>query len=248
MPLARSIAVRYQRSSEPLDDLIQVAAVGLIKAIDRYDPARGVAFSSYAVPTIAGDLKRYFRDHSWAVRPPRGLQELSVRADAVAGELTRQLGRAPTTAELSKAARIDEKLLLEAIEASGARAALSLQARVGGHGDGDFTLEDWIGHDDGGIESAETHALLEVLLTSLTEREREILRLRFDEDMTQAQIGAIVGIGQMGVSRIIRRALQRLRDAADRPPQAVGALHAPRSSKTRSTGHASTGLVGGVRP
>ncbi len=216
MPLARSIAVRYQRSSEPLDDLIQVAAVGLIKAIDRYDPARGVAFSSYAVPTIAGDLKRYFRDHSWAVRPPRGLQELSVRADAVTGELTRQLGRAPTTAELSKAARIDEELLLEAIEASGARAALSLQARVGGHGPGDFTLEDWIGHDDGGIESAEAHAILDGLLANLTERERLVLRLRFDEDMTQAQISAIVGVSKIGVARIIRRALQRLRDAADR--------------------------------
>lgn len=214
MALARSIAARYRHSSEPLDDLMQVASVGLIKAIDRYDPSRGVAFSTYAVPSIAGALKRHFRDHSWAVRPPRGLQELSARIDGVSCELTSKLGRAPTTAELSAATDIDEEQLLEAIQASRARAGLSLQARSGG--EGDCALEDWIGHDDGGIQSAETHATLDALLPRLTERERLVVGLRFDQDKTQAQIGAALGVSQMQVSRIIGRALQRLRDAADR--------------------------------
>lgn len=226
MPLARSIAVRYRHSSEPLDDLRQVAAVGLIKAIDRYDPSRGLAFSSYAVPTIVGELKHYLRDYSWAVRPPRGLRELSTRVDGIAGEMTRQLGRAPTTAELSNAAEIDEEKLLEAIQASRARGALSLQAPVAGEGDG--TLQDSIGHDDGGIESAETHAVLDALLASLTARERLVLRLRIDEDMKQAEIGAIVGVSQMQVSRIIAQALQRLRDAADRQRQPVASVQPSR--------------------
>lgn len=220
MPLARSIAVRYRRSSEPLDDLMQVAAIGLIKAIDRYDPSRGLAFSSYAVPTIVGELKHYLRDHSWTVRPPRGLRELSARVDGVARELTRRLGRVPTTAELSSAASIDEATLLDTIQASWARTALSLQMPVGA--DGDATLQDWIGHDDGGIEAAETHVALDMLLTTLTARERLVLRLRIDEDMMQAEIGAIVGVSQVQISRIINLALQRLRAEADREPQPVG--------------------------
>lgn len=220
MPLARSIAMRYRRSSVPLDDLSQVAAVGLIKAIKRYDPSHGSSFSAYAVPTIAGELKRYFRDHSWAVRPPRDLQELTVRADRVTITLTQQLGRAPTTAELSTAVDIDEELLLDALQAGSSRAALSLQAPAGG--DGDFTLEDRVGHDDGGIRSAETHAVLDALLPSLTPRQRDILRMRFHEDMTQEQIARVLGISQMGVSRGIRQALQILRSAAHHEPQAAG--------------------------
>jgi RNA polymerase sigma-B factor len=212
MGLARSLALRYRRGSEPLDDLVQVAAVGLIKAIDRYDPSRGVAFSSFAVPTIAGELKRYFRDYSWAVRPPRDLQELTLRIDRVASELTGQLDRAPTTAELSQASGVGEEMLMEAIQARSARGALSLQAPCGDDGS---TVEERIGTDDGGIASAETHAVLDGLLTNLSTREREILRLRFDEDMTQAEIGDVVGVSQMQVSRIIRQALQRLRDASD---------------------------------
>jgi RNA polymerase sigma-B factor len=221
MPLASSIAVRYRHSSEPLEDLRQVAAVGLIKAIDRYDPSRGLAFSSYAVPTIVGELKHYLRDHSWAVRPPRALRELSARVDGLSCELTRKLGRAPTTAELSSAAGIDEEKLLEAIQASSARGALSLQAPASA--DGTSTVQDRIGHDDGGIQSAETHAVLEALFTSLSARERLVLRLRINEDMKQAEIGAIVGVSQVQVSRIIRHALQRLRDVADRqrPPLAA---------------------------
>ena len=195
---------------------MQVAAVGLIHAIDRYDPTRGVAFSTYAVPTIAGELKHYFRDHSWAVRPPRGLRELAQRVDRLTDDLTRQLRRAPTTTELSAAAGCDEKTLLDAIQAGGARHASSLHATAGS--DTTSTLEDSIGHDDGGIESAETHAVLGALFTIITVRERLILRLRIDADLRQRDIGAIIGVSQMQVSRITRRALERLRDAADAEP------------------------------
>jgi RNA polymerase sigma-B factor len=219
MPLARSMAMRYRRSSEPIDDLLQVAAVGLIKAIDRYEPTRG-AFSSYALPTIAGELKRHFRDYSWAVRPPRELQELTQRVDRVGSELTRQLGRSPTTAELSSAAGIDEEKLLDAMQASSARGAVSLQSPYGEDG----TVEERIGDDDGGIGSVETNVVLDGLLPSLTPRQREILRLRFEEDMTQAEIAARIGVGQMQISRILRQSLQRLREAAD----AQAPSHAPR--------------------
>ena len=224
MPLARSIAMRYRHSSEPLDDLGQVAAVGLIKAIDRYDQSRGLAFTSYAVPTIAGELKHYLRDYAWIVRPPRALRELSARVDGIAGDLTRQLGRAPTTAELSTVAGVDEEKLRGAIQASSACGVLSLQAMTAAGGDA--TLQDSIGHDDGGIGCAETHALLDALFRSLTARERLILRLGIDEDMRQADIGAIVGVSQIQVSRIMRQALQRLRDVVDRQRQPVVARHA----------------------
>lgn len=225
MPLAHKLARRYCRASEPLDDLSQVAAVGLIKAVERFDPARGVAFSSYAVPTITGELKRYFRDYSWAVRPPRDLQELTLRVDLIAAELSRKLDRAPTTAELSEAAEISEEQLLEAIQARSARGALSLQAPTG-DGEDSSTLEDWIGQDDGGLASAEAHADLDALLLSLTTREREILRMRFEEDMTQAEIGEVVGVSQMQISRLIRQALQHVRDASDRQQLPVGAAQA----------------------
>jgi RNA polymerase sigma-B factor len=223
MPLARKLARRYSRGYESLDDLTQVAAVGLIKAVDRFDPARGIAFSSYAVPTITGELKRYFRDYSWAVRPPRDLQELTLRVDQIATDLTRKLERSPTTAELSAAAGVNEETLLDVIQARSARGAISLQAPAGGDSDGG-TLEDWIGHDDGGIEAAETHAVLDTLLTSLSTRERAILRMRFHEDMTQAEIGTIIGVSQMQISRIIRQALQRLRTVSDHQQEAIALL------------------------
>ncbi|MDQ3678601.1 MAG: SigB/SigF/SigG family RNA polymerase sigma factor [Actinomycetota bacterium] len=220
MPLARKLARRYCRGAEPLDDLTQVAAIGLLKAVERFDPSRGIAFTSYAVPTITGELKRYFRDHSWAVRPPRDLQELTLRVDQIATELTRKLERSPTTAELSEAAGLTDEQLLEVIQARSARSAVSLQASAGADGESG-TLEAWIGHDDGGIESAETHAVLDALLTSLTARERAIVRMRFDKDMTQVEIGAIVGVSQMQISRIIRQSLDRLRHVADHQQQAM---------------------------
>lgn len=221
MPLAHKLARRYSRGGESLDDLTQVAAVGLIKAVERFDPSRGIAFSSYAVPTVTGELKRYFRDYSWAVRPPRDLQELTLRVEHVSSDLTRRLDRSPTTVELSQAAGITEEELLEAFQARSARGAISLQAPTRG-GDGESApLEEWLGEDDGGLESAETQAVLDALLMSVPTREREILRMRFDEDLTQAEIGEVIGVSQMQISRLIRQALQRLRNAAERQEQPV---------------------------
>jgi len=220
MPLARKLARRYSRGYESLDDLTQVASVGLIKAVERFDPSRGIAFSSYAVPTIAGELKRYFRDYSWAVRPPRDLQELTLRVDNVAADLTRTLERSPTTAELCEETGLSEEQLLEVIQARSARGAISLQAPTGSDGESG-TLEDWIGHDDGGIELAETSAVLDGLLSNLSPRERAILRMRFDEDLTQAEIGEVIGVSQMQISRLIRQAVQRLRERADQEQPAL---------------------------
>jgi RNA polymerase sigma-B factor len=215
LPLARSLARRYHRSGEPLEDLIQVASVALVKAIDRYDLARGCAFSSFAVPTITGELKRHFRDHSWTVRPPRDVQELTLRVETALIRLTQQLDRSPTTTELATAAGLDEEQVLEALQARCGRTGLSLQAPQGDPGDA-TTLEDTLGAEDPDIARAETRAELNGLLKTITPRAREMLRLRFEEDMTQAEIGAIFGVSQMQVSRILRQTITHLRYVADK--------------------------------
>ncbi|MDP9401148.1 MAG: SigB/SigF/SigG family RNA polymerase sigma factor [Actinomycetota bacterium] len=214
LPLARQLARRYQRAEEPLDDLVQVASLGLIKAIDRFDPERQVAFSSYAVPTILGELKRHFRDRTWSVRVPRDLQELALRVDKVVASLSRDLRRAPSVSEIATAVQVSEEQVLEALEAAGAYRATSLEAPRGGEDEGD-TLGDSVGTDEGGFALAEDRATLGRLLTAISPREREVLRLRFEEDMTQAEIGEIIGVSQMQVSRLIRQAVARLRSAAD---------------------------------
>jgi RNA polymerase sigma-B factor len=214
MPLARSLALRYQRSGEPLDDLLQVASLGLVKAIDRFDPARDIAFSSYAVPTILGEIKRYFRDRTWAVRVPRGLQELSMRVDRAVGSLSEELRRSPSIKEIAAAVSASEEDVLEALQAGGAYRAVSFEAPTGGSGGDAATLADSVGVDEDGFDRAEERATLDALLEAVGAREREVLRMRFEEDMTQAEIGAAIGVSQMQISRIIRQALQRLRDAA----------------------------------
>ena len=215
LPLARQLARRYQRAGEPLDDLNQVASLGLIKAIDRFDPARETAFSSFAVPTILGELKRHFRDRGWSVRVPRDLQELAVRLEPVAEELARELGRAATTVEIAKRTGTTVEQVLEAREAAGAYRAVSLdRPRDDGDEDGDG-IGAAFGLEDPGFGNAEDSATIERLMRVLSEREREILRLRFSEDLTQAEIGERVGVSQMHVSRIIRQAINRLRDAAE---------------------------------
>lgn len=213
MPLARSVARRYEHRGEPLDDLVQVASLALVKAIDRYDVSRGHAFSTFAVPTIAGELKRHFRDRSWAVRPPRGMQELVQRVDRVSSRLSQELDRAPTVAELAEAAGADEEQILEALQARTGRAALSLQAPAG-HNDDASTLADTLGYDDRGFADADASALLGALFSSLPTRSIAVLRMRFEEDLTQAEIGERIGVSQMQVSRIIRRAIADLRDLA----------------------------------
>jgi RNA polymerase sigma-B factor len=214
LPLARQLARRYQHGSEHLDDLVQVASLGLLKAIDRFDPARETAFSSFAVPTILGELKRHFRDKGWAVRVPRDLQELSVRVDRVTDELGRQLGRAPSVAEIAEQIGTTAEQVLEAREASAAYRAVSLDRPRDDDDESEGGLADHVGRDDPGFGLAEDSATVERLMRVLSEREREVLRLRFAEDLTQSEIGARVGVSQMHVSRLIRHALAELRDAA----------------------------------
>ena len=223
MPLARQLARRYHRAEEPFDDLLQVASLGLLKAIDRFELDRGIAFSSYAVPTILGELKRHFRDRTWAVRVPRDLQELVLRVDNAVAELSRELRRAPRVAEIADRLEVGEEDVLEALQAGGAYRATSLETPRGEE-EGD-TLADAMGIDEDGFTQAEHRATLERLLSAVGPREREVLRLRFTEDLTQAEIGERIGVSQMQVSRLIRQAVARLRVVAEaaerrRPPSA----------------------------
>src|SRR5215213_7182580 len=212
LPLARQLARRYQRAGEPLDDLNQVASLGLLKAIDRFDPSRETAFSSFAVPTILGELKRHFRDRGWSVRVPRDLQELAVRLEPVGEELARELGRAATPGEIAERTGATLEQVLEAREAAAAYRAVSLDRPREEDEEGDG-LGASFGIEDPGFGNAEDSATIERLMRVLSEREREVLRLRFAEDLTQAEIGARVGVSQMHVSRLIRHAVAQLREA-----------------------------------
>jgi RNA polymerase sigma-B factor len=214
LPLARNLARRYQVSHEPFDDLFQVACMGLVKAIDRFDPKRGIAFSSYAVPTIAGEIKRYFRDRTWSVRVPRDLQELALKVDGTVSKLSLALNRQPTVAEIATSVGVDEEQIIEALEAYRAYNATSLQTPRGGDSGDDDTLGDMLGTEELGFARAEQRATLRRLMRVLTPRERTIVRLRFEHDLTQSEIGEQVGLSQMQVSRILRRSLARLRYVA----------------------------------
>ncbi|MCL2769705.1 MAG: SigB/SigF/SigG family RNA polymerase sigma factor [Solirubrobacterales bacterium] len=212
LPLARRLARRYQRTDEPLEDLVQVASLGLIKAIDRFDAGREVVFSSYAVPTILGELKRHFRDRTWSVRVPRDLQELALRVDQTIATLSAGRSRAPSVAEIAGALSVSQEQVLDALEAAGAYRAGSLDAPRSLHGDEPAeSLADALGMQEPGFDRAEERATLEPLLLKISERERIVLRLRFGEDLTQAEIGERIGVSQMQVSRVIRQALARLR-------------------------------------
>jgi RNA polymerase sigma-B factor len=213
LPLARQLARRYQRGGELLDDLNQVASLGLLKAIDRFDPARQTAFSSFAVPTILGELKRHFRDKGWSVRVPRDLQELAVRLEPVSEELARELGRAATPAEIAARTGTTLEQVLEAREAAGAYRAVSLDRPREDDEEGETGIV--VGIEDPGFGVAEDSATVERLMRVLSDRERTVLRLRFEQDLTQAEIGERIGVSQMHVSRIIRQAVARLREAAE---------------------------------
>jgi RNA polymerase sigma-B factor len=214
LPLARQLARRYERSEESFDDLFQVASLGLVKAIDRFDPERPVAFSSYAVPTILGELKRHFRDKTWSVRVPRDLKESSLKVDAVVTELNKELGRQPSVAQISERCDMDEEQVLEALQAGRAYRAASLQTPRSSEDEAGETLGDTLGEADAEFDIAENRATLDALMRQITPREREVLRLRFVEDLTQAEISEQIGVSQMQVSRIIRQAITRLRAAA----------------------------------
>jgi RNA polymerase sigma-B factor len=215
LPLARSLALRYRHSGEPLDDLVQVASLGLVKAIDRFDESRGLAFSTFAVPTILGELRRHFRDRTWAIRVPRRLQEAVLRMERVSEDMSAKLGRAPTAEELADEMELHVEDVLEAMQAADAYRLASLDAPRESEDDGGGGLFATIGAEDPGYGHAESRAAVQSLLSVLTRRQREVLRLRFEEDLTQSAIGERLGISQMHVSRVIRRAIDELRAAAE---------------------------------
>ncbi|MBB4661555.1 SigB/SigF/SigG family RNA polymerase sigma factor [Conexibacter arvalis] len=213
--LAHHLARRYADRGEPLEDLVQVASLGLLKAVDRFDPDHGASFTSFAVPTILGELRRHFRDRGWSVHVPRDLKEAVLRVEAA---LSRHGGRAPTPAELARETGLDVESVLEALEAAGAHRALSLDAPTGNADDERPAIVDTLGGEDDALARVRDRATLETLAAGLGEREREILRLRFEEDLTQSEIGERVGVSQMHVSRLIRTALARMRLAAQARP------------------------------
>jgi RNA polymerase sigma-B factor len=217
LPLARHLARRYKGGSAELDDLNQVAAFALVKAVDRFDPDRGIAFSSFAVPTIVGELKRHFRDHGWVVRVPRDVQELKLKLDRMVAALTGELGRAPTAGELADRTGASIEQVMDALGAASAHYPDSLDRPVNGE-DGDDGLGQLIGGEDPGYEEVENSELVDGLMATLPERERLILRLRFEQELTQAEIGRRLGVSQMHVSRLIRKSIVRLQQASESDP------------------------------
>jgi RNA polymerase sigma-B factor len=217
-PLARSLARRYGRSSEPFEDLLQVALLGLVKALDRFDPERGSHFPSFAVPTILGEMRRYFRDSGWAVHMPRGTQERALRVRDAQERMTNEHGRAPTVGQLAEYLEFDTEDVLDALQALQAYETVSLDASPPGRDEEAMTLGDAIGHEDDRYELIELDATLGVALVQLPECERQILHLRFVEDLTQTEIAARIGVSQMQVSRLLRRSLDQLRALSDVAP------------------------------
>jgi RNA polymerase sigma-B factor len=213
MPLVRALAARYAGRGEPLEDLVQVGALGLIKAVDRFDVDRGVEFSSYAVPTIVGEIRRHFRDKAWAMHVPRRLKELSVRLSRILDELTTELGHSPTVAELAEASGVEEEDVIDALDSTHAYSTRSLQAPF--DDEGDDSLFDKLGVEETGYAEVEDGSLVSAGLDALDERERRIVQLRFFDEMTQSQIAAELGISQMHVSRLLRRALGTMRGRID---------------------------------
>jgi RNA polymerase sigma-B factor len=213
MPLARRLASRYRHTDEPLDDLVQVANMALLKAIKRFDPDRGTAFSSYAVPTILGELKRYFRDHSWSVHVPRDLQERAAKVNKAIDALSKKLGRSPSVKEIAEKLGLDLEQVLEALQAAQAFDASSLDAQRGDGEESAMSLGDTVGVEEAGFDLVEYGAAAQGVIKNMPGRTRQVLHLRFVEDMTQAQIAERIGVSQMHVSRIIRGALSELREA-----------------------------------
>jgi RNA polymerase sigma-B factor len=209
LPLAKSLALRYRHTQEPIEDLVQVASLGLVKAIDRWDPESGTAFTSFAVPTILGELRHYFRDCTWMVRPPRALQELALQVMRVRNQLWTAQGREPTVSELATALDRRPHLIMEAIAAAEGRHAISLDAPTAEDGESSTYL-DLLGDADAALAAVDDRLLADHLFRSLDSRARAVLRMRFELDLRQYEIADRVGISQMHVSRILRDALATL--------------------------------------
>lgn len=215
LPLARQLALRYYHGREPLEDLVQVASVGLVKAVDRFEVQRTTAFASYAVPVMLGELRRYFRDNGWALHVPRGLQERALAVDRAAERLQVAQGAVPTAAQIAAQLELSVEQVVEAMAAARATDTVSLDApRPAADGERD-ALVDSLGGDDERLELVEYREAIAGALQALPEREREILRLRFEEDRTQSEIAARLGVSQMQISRLLRRTLERLRRVAE---------------------------------
>ncbi len=212
LPLARKLARRYVQSSEPYEDLVQVASLGLVKAVERFDPGRGFAFSSFAVPTIVGELKRYFRDTAWALHVDRGAQERARKITDAQQKLSSRTGQAPTVDELAQYLEMSQEEVLEGLQTAEAYSAVSLDAPVAGEDDEESSRLDSLGADDRQLGLADDIATIFSAAQHLPTRERQILYLRFGEDLTQSEIAQQVGISQMQVSRLLRRSLHRLRE------------------------------------
>ncbi len=234
--LADRLARRYLHTSEPLDDLLQVARLGLVKAADRWDPDRGIAFSTFAVPTITGELRRYFRDSTWDVRPARDLQELCLALEEAREALWGDLGRSPTVADIADRLGRSPEEVVEALQATEGRSARSLDAPVHEEEGDSASAGDLIGCDDTEFERVEAGITIERLTSVLDARAREILRLRFQEDLLQSEIAERVGCSQMHVSRIIRASLERLyRFGSEESASPSTARPRPKKSHTSTT-------------
>jgi RNA polymerase sigma-B factor len=221
LPLARSLAARYRHTHVPLEDLVQVASMGLVMAAGRFDASRGTSFASYAVPTILGELRRHLRDHGWAARVPRGLQEDVMRVTAARNELAGRLGRGPTPAELADESGMTVDAVLAAIEAGAAYEAESFDHAPTSEDDPGRSLHSVIGADEQGFALVEYGVSVRDTMAELSKNERDALRLRFVDDLTQSEIADRIGVSQMQVSRLLSRSLARLRDAAGEDESAV---------------------------
>jgi RNA polymerase sigma-B factor len=217
LPLVEHCARRFRHRGEPFEDLVQVGTIGLIKAIDRFDRARGVEFSTYATPTIIGEIKRYFRDKGWAIRVPRRLQELRLQIGSTTADLTQSLGRSPTPRELADAIGCSVEEVVEGIESGNAYSTLSLDAADDSSEEGGVSMLEVMGLDDEGLEHIEIRESIKPLLEALPSREKQILLLRFFKNRTQSQIAAEIGVSQMHVSRLLSRTLDQLRASLQEP-------------------------------
>jgi RNA polymerase sigma-B factor len=219
LPFAKRLARRYRGASESFDDLLQVASLALVNAVDRFDPDRGIPFSAFASPTILGELKRHFRDRAWTVRVPRGLHDRMAQVDKAVAELTEKLQRSPSIGEIAERLELEPTDVLEVLEANHNRRPLSLDRPVGDETE-EASPADWVGEEDKNFELVEGRVALDAALPHLDERERLVLRLRFVDDLTQSQIAEQIGHSQMHVSRILRRALARIREQVkEREPE-----------------------------
>ena len=211
LPLVDHCARRFANRGEPLDDLVQVGTIGLIKSVDRFDTGRGVEFSTYATPTIIGEIKRYFRDKGWAIRVPRRLQELRMSISSVTGELSQELGRSPTPREIAEKIGVGVEQVMEGLESANAYSTLSLDAGESNEDGGSMSMLDTLGMDDEALDHVEIRESIKPLIEQLPPREKKILLLRFFGGMTQSQIAAEIGVSQMHVSRLLNRTLEQLR-------------------------------------